>query len=64
MVRTARSAGSRTGHPLLSFDTRAIETGRRFGMLVMEPGSLVMERKTLLGIKDRAESQPSSFRSP
>lgn len=30
----------------------------------MEPGSLVMERKTLLGIKDRAESQPSSFRSP
>jgi hypothetical protein len=29
--------------------------GQRFGMLVMEPGSLVMERKMLLGIKQRAE---------
>jgi hypothetical protein len=29
--------------------------GRRLGMLVMEPGSLVMERKMLLGIKERAE---------
>ena len=27
----------------------------RFGMLVMEPASLVMERKMLLGIKERAE---------
>ncbi len=27
----------------------------RLGMLAMEPGSLVMERKMLLGIKDRAE---------
>jgi hypothetical protein len=26
-----------------------------FNMLIMEPGSLVMERKMLLGIKDRAE---------
>ena len=29
--------------------------GRRLGMLVMEPGSLAMERKMLLGIKQRAE---------
>ena len=29
--------------------------GRRLGMLVMEPGSLVLERKMLLGIKRRAE---------
>jgi hypothetical protein len=29
--------------------------GQRLGMLVMEPGSLVMERKMLLGIKERAE---------
>jgi hypothetical protein len=29
--------------------------GRMFGVLVMEPGSLVMERKMLLGIKRRAE---------
>lgn len=29
--------------------------GQRLGMLVMEPGSLVMERKMLLGIKSRAE---------
>jgi hypothetical protein len=29
--------------------------GQRLGMLMMEPGSLVMERKMLLGIKERAE---------
>lgn len=29
--------------------------GQRLGMLVMEPGSLVMERRMLLGIKQRAE---------
>jgi hypothetical protein len=29
--------------------------GQRLGMLVMEPGSLVMEREMLLGIKQRAE---------
>jgi hypothetical protein len=29
--------------------------GQRLGMLVMEPGSLLMERKMLLGIKQRAE---------
>lgn len=28
---------------------------RLFGLLVMEPGSLIMERKMLLGIKQRAE---------
>ena len=28
---------------------------RSFGVLVMEPGSLIMERKMLLGIKSRAE---------
>jgi hypothetical protein len=28
---------------------------QRLGMLVMEPGSLIMERKMLLGIKQRAE---------
>jgi hypothetical protein len=28
---------------------------RLFGRLVMEPGSLIMERKMLLGIKERAE---------
>ena len=28
---------------------------RLFDLLVMEPGSLVMERKMLLGIKERAE---------
>ena len=29
--------------------------GQRLGMLVMEPGSLIMERKMLRGIKERAE---------
>jgi hypothetical protein len=29
--------------------------GQRLGMLVMEPGSLLMERKMLLGIRERAE---------
>src|SRR3954471_18718022 len=32
----------------------------RFGMLPMEPGSLVMERKMLLGIKQRAEHLASA----
>ncbi len=32
----------------------------RLGMLVMEPGSLVMERKMLLGIKQRAERLAAS----
>jgi hypothetical protein len=30
---------------------------RLFGLLFMEPGSLVMERKMLLGIKERAEGR-------
>jgi len=34
---------------------KGASAGQRLGMLVMEPGSLVMERKMLLGIKDRAE---------
>lgn len=34
--------------------------GQRLGMLVMEPGSLVMERKMLLGIKQRAERSVQS----
>jgi len=34
---------------------RGAAAGQRLGMLVMEPGSLVMERKMLLGIKQRAE---------
>jgi hypothetical protein len=36
--------------------------GQRLGMLVMEPGSLVMERKMLLGIKERAERLAASGR--
>jgi hypothetical protein len=40
--------------------------GQRLGILVMEPGSLVMERKMLMGIKQRAErlAQQSSEQSP
>jgi hypothetical protein len=34
----------------------------RIGMLPMEPGSLVMERKMLLGIKQRAEAMSSGAR--
>ncbi len=33
----------------------ASAVARAFSMMVMEPGSLVMERKMLLGIKERAE---------
>jgi hypothetical protein len=36
----------------------------RLGMLPMEPGSLVMERKMLLGIKQRAERLASSDLEP
>jgi hypothetical protein len=46
---------------LLSRNRIAIKgaaAGQRLGMLVMEPGSLVMERKMLLGIKQRAELTP------
>jgi hypothetical protein len=32
---------------------------RLFNMLVMEPGSLIMERRMLVGIKQRAERRPS-----
>jgi hypothetical protein len=32
---------------------------RLFNLLVMEPGSLIMERKMLLGIKQRAEDLPA-----
>ena len=35
---------------------------RLFGMLVMEPGSLIMERKMLLGIKERAEHPQPAVR--
>jgi hypothetical protein len=38
--------------------------GQRLGMLVMEPGSLVMERKMLLGIKRRAERLAAERSSP
>ena len=34
----------------------------RIGMLPMEPASLLMERKMLLGIKQRAEASPSRLR--
>jgi hypothetical protein len=34
---------------------RASAVTRLFNMLILEPGSLVMERKMLLGIKERAE---------
>ena len=47
------------GHTRLISRNRIAPTGpwpaRLFGMLVMEPGSLIMERKMLLGIKERAE---------
>lgn len=35
--------------------TKGAAAGQRLGMLMMEPGSLVMERKMLLGLKQRAE---------
>jgi hypothetical protein len=36
-------------------DPRRTPVSKAFSMFVMEPGSLVMERKMLLGIKERAE---------
>jgi hypothetical protein len=38
--------------------------GRRLGMLIMEPGSLVMERKMLRGIKTRAERLAAEQSAP
>jgi hypothetical protein len=47
------------GHTRLISRNRIAAAGawpaRLFGMLVMEPGSLIMERRMLLGIKERAE---------
>jgi hypothetical protein len=40
----------------------ASPAARLFGVLVVEPGSLVMERKMLLGIKERAERLARSGR--
>jgi hypothetical protein len=37
---------------------------RMFTEFVMEPGSLIMERKMLLGIKDRAERHPDAPAKP
>jgi hypothetical protein len=36
----------------------------RIGMLPMEPGSLLMERKMLLGIKQRAERLAAARNAP
>ena len=36
----------------------------RLGMLALEPASLVMERKMLLGIKRRAEDLANQYDSP
>jgi hypothetical protein len=45
--------------------TPGASRGRRlFTLLVLEPGSLVMERKMLLGIKERAERTASSPMAP
>jgi hypothetical protein len=33
---------------------------RLFNLFFMEPGSLVMERKMLMGIKERAERKPGA----
>jgi len=53
-VLVAEDGGTR----LLSrnrISTAGSSLGARLGMLAMEPGSLVMERKMLLGIRQRAE---------
>ena len=44
-------------------DTRGASLGLRVGMVVMEPGSLVMERKMLLGIRERAEGMAAEQRA-
>ena len=48
------------GHTRLISRNRIASAGawpaRLFGRLVMEPGSLIMERKMLLGVKERAEN--------
>ncbi len=42
--------------------TGGLSQGGKLGMAVMEPGSLVMERKMLLGIKQRAERLAATAR--
>ena len=54
-----RARASKDGSTRLVSRNRIAMTGAAagqwLGMVVMEPGSLVMERKMLLGIKRRAE---------
>ncbi|MET8877333.1 SRPBCC family protein [Nocardia sp. NPDC004604] len=42
----------------------AVAPMRVFNRLIMEPGSWVMERKMLLGIKQRAERDPAELKAP
>ena len=44
-----------TAYPISRNRFRLLTMTARIGMLPMEPGSLVMERKMLLGTKQRAE---------
>lgn len=57
-----------TGTRLISRNRIATTGGRPASRLffeyVMEPGSLIMERKMLLGIKDRAERHPDAPAEP
>ena len=57
-----------TGTRLVSRNRVATAGGaaaaRVFSEFVMEPGSLIMERKMLLGIKDRAERHPDAPAEP
>jgi len=57
-VWTFALADTEGGTRLLSRNriaAKGASAGQRLGVLIMEPGSLVMERKMLLGIKERAE---------
>lgn len=51
----APAAQDRPGAPGLPSALGALAGSRLFSTLVLEPGSLVLERKMLLGIKERAE---------
>jgi hypothetical protein len=55
LLARRRGRADQADQPEPDRHARRLPPVRLFNMLVMEPGSLIMERKMLLGIKQRAE---------
>lgn len=63
IAAASRNEPATTSRRRLAAASRALMS-RLFTEFVMEPGSLIMERKMLLGIKERAERHPEAPAEP